>query len=81
MYSGKHNEPLYNEVLGLTNGFLYAVIVKCMRKNFYETKPFVIAYKFYQSLGPSLYQGSTVNKPSGIDHYANGDGTYGAWTP
>ena len=52
MYSGKDNEPLYNKVLGLTNDFLYAVIVKYMKKNLYETKPFVIAYKFYQSLGP-----------------------------
>ena len=49
MYSGKYDETLYNEVLGLTDDFLYAVIVKCMKKNLYVTKPFVIAYKFYQS--------------------------------
>ena len=38
-YSGKYNEPLYNEVLGLTNDFLYAVIVKYMKKNLNITKP------------------------------------------
>ena len=32
MYSGKYNEPLYNEVLGLTNDFLYAVYI-------YEKEP------------------------------------------
>ena len=48
MYSGK-----YNEVLGLTNDFLYAVLVKYMKKNLDIRKPFVIAYQFYQSLGPS----------------------------
>ena len=47
-YSGK-----YNEVLGLTNDFLYAVLVKYMKKNLDIRKPFVTAYQFYQSLGPS----------------------------
>ena len=32
-------EPLYNEVFGLTNDFLYAVIVKYMTKNLDITKP------------------------------------------
>ena len=87
MYSGK-----YNEVLGLTNDFLYAVLVKYMKKNLDITKPFVIAYKFYQSLGRSLINilvsitkrngdGSTVNKHSGVDHYKpNGDGNHGCYT-
>ena len=87
MYSGK-----YNEVLGLTNDFLYAVLVKYMKKNLDITKPFVIAYKFYQSLGRSLINilvsitkrngdGSTVNKHSGVDHYKrNGNGNHGCYT-
>ena len=33
------NEPLYNEVLGLANGFLYPVIVKCMANNLDIMKP------------------------------------------
>ena len=29
----RYNEPLNNEVLGITNNFLYPVMVKCMKKN------------------------------------------------
>ena len=47
-------EPLYSEVLGIKNDFFIPVIVKYIEKNF------VIVNKFCQSLGPSLYRGSTV---------------------
>ena len=48
-------KPRYNEVLGITNDFLYpSRIVKYMEKNL------VMADKFCQSLGPSLCRGSTA---------------------
>ena len=47
-------EPLYNEVLGITNDFLYPSHSKIMKKNL------DIANTFCQSLGPSLNRGSTV---------------------
>ena len=34
-----YNEPLYNEFLGLTNDFLYPVIVQYMKKYLDLTKP------------------------------------------
>ena len=35
----RFNEPLYNEVLDLTNDFLIPIIVKYMKKNVNITKP------------------------------------------
>ena len=35
----RFNEPLYNEVLGLTNDFLIPIIVRYMKKNLDITKP------------------------------------------
>ena len=36
----RYNEPLYNEVLGITNNFLFIpAIVKYMKKNLDITKP------------------------------------------
>ena len=49
-----YDGSLYNEVLGITNDFLYLVILNCKKKNL------VKANKFRQSVGPSLYWGSTV---------------------
>ena len=51
-----YDGSLYNEVLGITNDFLYLVIVNCKEKNL------VKANKFRQSVGPSLLWGSTVTE-------------------
>ena len=53
-------EPLYNEVLGITNDIFSPVIVMFMENNLDITKP-VIANKLCQSLSPSLYRGSTIS--------------------
>ena len=50
----RYNDPLYNEILGITNDFLDPSNSKYMKKNL------VLANKFCQSLGPSLYRRSTV---------------------
>ena len=50
----RYNEPLYNEVLGITNDFLYPSNSKIYKTNL------VIANTFFQSLGTSLNRGSTV---------------------
>ena len=42
----RYNDPLYNEILGITNDFLDPSNSKYMKKNL------VIANKFCQSLGP-----------------------------
>ena len=46
---------LCNEVLNITNDFLYP-----SNSKIYELQNLVIANKFCQSLGPSLHQGSIV---------------------
>ena len=55
----RYNEPLCNGVLDITNDFLYP-----SNSKIYENQPryndLVIANKFCQFLGPSLYRGSTV---------------------
>ena len=56
----RYNEPIYNEVLGITKDFLYP-----SNSKIYETEPrynktLSQAYKFCQSLGPSLYRGFAV---------------------
>ena len=53
----RYNEPLYNEVLGITDNFLYPSNSKMYEK---EPRYNVIGNKFCQSLGPSLYRGFTV---------------------
>ena len=53
----RYNEPLCNEVLGMTNDFLYPRhSERYMKKNLDK------ANTFCQSLGPSLYWASTVHK-------------------
>lgn len=54
-------EPLFNEVLGIKNEFLYPSNNKICQKDLDITKPREMkASKFGQSLGPSLYRVSTV---------------------
>ena len=54
-------EPRFNEVLGVKNEFLYPSNNKIYQKDLDITKPREMkASKFDQSLGPSLYRGSTV---------------------
>ena len=48
----RYNETLYNEVLRITNDFLYPSNSKIREK---EPRNLVIANKFCQSLGPSFY--------------------------
>ena len=40
----RYNEPLYNEVLGVTNDFLYPVIVKYMKKKLDFGSPLALRY-------------------------------------
>ena len=40
----RYNEPLYNEVLGVTNDFLYPVIVKYKKKNLDFGSPLALRY-------------------------------------
>ena len=56
----RYNDPLYNEVLGVTNDFLYPRNSKYMKKKERKKKKRVIANNFCQSLGPSLHRRSTV---------------------
>ena len=54
----RFTEPLYNEVLGITNDFLYPSNSKIYEKGprYNETLGIILC----QSLGPSLFRGSTV---------------------
>ena len=54
-------EPLHNENLGITNDIPRPINSTIYRKEprYYEN--LVIANKFCQSLGPSLYRGSIVS--------------------
>ena len=59
----RYNETLYNEVLGIKKDFRYPSNSKIYEKEprYNETgHNLVIANKFRQSLGSSLYLGSTV---------------------
>ena len=54
-------EPLYNEVLSITNDFLYPSNSKMYGKEPRYKRNLVIAKIFCQSLGPSLYRSYTVD--------------------
>ena len=53
----RYNEPLYNEVLGITNDFFTPVIVKCMEKNLDRTKP-----RYSERILPVPLYMSKINK-------------------
>ena len=53
-------EPLYNKVLGVTNDFVLPRIVKFIERTECNETSSVITNRFYQSLFPSLFRGSTV---------------------
>ena len=55
-----YNEPLYNKVLGIMSDLLYPIDSKVCVKGPRYKQNLVIASTFCQSLGPSLYRGSTV---------------------
>ena len=64
MYSAvsepQYIKPLYNKILGITNNFLYPSNSKIYGKEPCLQQKLIIANRFYQSLGPWLYQGSTL---------------------
>ena len=56
----RYNEPLCNEVLGITNDFLHTLIVKYTKKKQQQQKKWMyrslgVANKLCQSLGPSIF--------------------------
>ena len=56
-----YNKPLYNKVLGITNDFLYPRPSNSKTwKSTSISQNLVIGNKFCQSLGTSLYRGSTL---------------------